>query len=294
MLKTLSINNERYYSLNKKRKIKKRNQNNMNIILFNNNSKNDINSIKVFQNNKFNNSNFIYKDNNLDNNLNSSYGTLNKKICRTIEVKKPSSKNRRNKFNQIIYNDDNKNIINIERYLTQNKKKFRRNVSQKIMNNKKLNDELIGKIILLNTKINDNYKELTKSKYNFYNSNKNIIQTLFNDNRLRLQSKDNNNKIYDLKINIYNIQDKIEKFKRLTQLYYNNYLYIKDEVNDLKKQCKILPEIINNLELENKDLLNKQIILHSNIQKIKFKIFELENNKKNIGRNLSQLNMLYK
>ena len=283
MLKSLSINHDRYYSHNKKRKIKKRNPNNMNIALLNNNSKNDIdiNSNKIFPNN----------------NIKNSKTCSNSKIYKTIDVnKKPSSKGRRNKntFNDLIYNDENSNIINAEKFLTQNEKKFRRNVSQKIINNKKLNDKLIDNITLLNTKINDNYKELTKSKYNFYNANKNIIQTLFNDNRLRLQSRNNNDKIYDLNNDIYNIKNKIEECKHLTNLYYNNYLNIKNEVSDLKKKCKILPDIISNLELENKDLLSKQIILHSNIQKIKFKIFELEKNKKKIGRNLNQINMLYK
>ena len=65
------------------------------------------------------------------------------------------------------------------------------------------------------------------------------------------------------------------------------------EVNNLKNQCKILPEVINNLEMENKKLGNKQIILHAIIQKIKLKIFELDRNKKNIERNLNQVNMLY-
>ena len=283
MLKSLSINHDRYYSHNKKRKIKKRNPNNMNIALLNNNSKNDIdiNSNKIFPNN----------------NIKNSKTCSNSKIYKTIDVnKKPSSKGRRNKntFNDLIYNDENSNIINAEKFLTQNEKKFRRNVSQKIINNKILNDKLIDNITLLNTKINDNYKELTKSKYNFYNANKNIIQTLFNDNRLRLQSRNNNDKIYDLNNDIYNIKNKIEECKHLTNLYYNNYLNIKNEVSDLKKKCKILPDIISNLELENKDLLSKQIILHSNIQKIKFKIFELEKNKKKIGRNLNQINMLYK
>ena len=283
MLKSLSINHDRYYSHNKKRKIKKRNPNNMNIALLNNNSKNDIdiNSNKIFPNN----------------NIKNSKTCSNSKIYKTIDVnKKPSSKGRRNKntFNDLIYNDENSNIINAEKFLTQNEKKFRRNVSQKIINNKILNDKLIDNITLLNTKINDNYKELTKSKYNFYNANKNIIQTLFNDNRLRLQSRNNNDKIYDLNNDIYNIKNKIEECKHLTNLYCNNYLNIKNEVSDLKKKCKILPDIISNLELENKDLLNKQILLHSNIQKIKFKIFELEKNKKKIGRNLNQINMLYK
>ena len=285
MLKSLSINNDRYYSHNKKRKIKKRNPNNMNIALLNNNSKNDIdNSIKIFPNNRIKNSN-------------TCYNASNNKVYKTIEGnKKPSSKSRRNKniFKYLIYNDENSKIINAEKFLTQNEKKFRRNVSQKIINNKKLNDKLIDNITLLNTKINDNYKELTKSKYNFYNANKNIIQTLFNDNRLRLQSKNNNDKKYDLNNDIYNIKNKIEECKQLTNLYYNNYLNIKNEVSDLKKKCKILPDIISNLELENKDLLNKQIILHSNIQKIKLKIIELEKNKKKIGRNLNQINMLYK
>ena len=225
MLKSLSINHDRYYSHNKKRKIKKRNPNNMNIALLNNNSKNDIdiNSNKIFPNN----------------NIKNSKTCSNSKIYKTIDVnKKPSSKGRRNKntFNDLIYNDENSNIINAEKFLTQNEKKFRRNVSQKIINNKILNDKLIDNITLLNTKINDNYKELTKSKYNFYNANKNIIQTLFNDNRLRLQSRNNNDKIYDLNNDIYNIKNKIEECKQLTNLYYNNYLNIKNEVSDLKKK----------------------------------------------------------
>ena len=68
---------------------------------------------------------------------------------------------------------------------------------------------------------------------------------------------------------------------------------IKDEINYLKNQTKILPNAINNLEIENKNLVNKRIILDSYIKEIKIKIIELENNKKKIQRNLTQMNNLY-
>ena len=315
MLKTLSINNDRYYSQNKKRKIKPNNSNNPNNIYtlqINNMSNNGIKPIKLIQrNNIFDDEEkegkeypFKYiEDNSYINknikNTNSPYKTINitnntKKKYNTIEINKNvSTKNKRNRNSTNNFNKDKDNIINIDKYLAHNEKKFRRNVSQRIITNKKIKNKLIDNISLLNNKINNNYTDLQKLKYNCYDNNKSIIETLFNDKRIRLLNRNNNKKIYDIKNDIINIKNKIDEFKGKTNIYVNNYNMINIEVNNLKNQCKILPEEINNLEMENKKLANKQIILHAIIQKIKLKIFELDRNKKNIERNLNQVNMLY-
>ena len=96
-----------------------------------------------------------------------------------------------------------------------------------------------------------------------------------------------------MKNEIINIQNNIERFKKLTNIYINNYMIVNEEINNLKEQNKIMPEVIKILEIENKNLLNNQMILHSKNQKIKLKILELEHNKRNIERAIRQTNMVY-
>ena len=120
-----------------------------------------------------------------------------------------------------------------------------------------------------------------------------LIETIINDKNIRLQNISNNKKIYDLKNEIINIQNNIERFKKLTNIYINNYMIVNEEINNLKEQNKIMPEVIKILEIENKNLLNNQMILHSKNQKIKLKILELEHNKRNIERAIRQTNMVY-
>ena len=149
------------------------------------------------------------------------------------------------------------------------------------------------KVISLKQVINDNYDELKKSKYNFYTENKKIIGNLLNEKANKMKNRTNNKKISDLKDDIKNIKNKIEQYKYQTSLYVNDYKSISDEVKNIKNQTKILPEAINNLEVENKNLIELQIIIHTNMQKIKSKLFEFEHNKKNIETNLRRANMLY-
>ena len=54
-----------------------------------------------------------------------------------------------------------------------------------------------------------------------------------------------------------------------------------------------MPEVIKILEIENKNLVNNQMILHSKNQKIKLKILELEHNNRNLERAIRQINMVY-
>ena len=279
MLKALSINNDKYYSGKKKRRIKT------------NNSSNIKSPIKLIPNNTALYRHLEYSD---ISPMNSIFNNINvRKNYNTINVNNNSvTKNKRikNRSMSPIYKH---NIYNLERCLTQNEKKFKRNVSQKIITNKKRKEQLINNTASLENEINNNYNELIKSKYNYYNGNKNIIQSLYNDKRIRLQNRSNNMEIYELKNDINNIQNKIDEFKRQTFLYINDYMRLNDELNNLKDHNRILPKIINDLEIENKNIIYKQIILHSNIQKIKSKLFELELNERNIKRNLMHVNMLY-
>ena len=300
MLKTLSINNNRYYSHNKKRKINKKTPNNLYILPINNNYIKEIKPIKLIpRNNTYSLENPQF--NNIDSNPNSykyniikkSNSSKSKSKCNTINTNKClHPKNKRNKKNS-NHNIIRDNIFDLDRSLTQKEKKFTRNISQNIMMNKKINDKLINNVEMLENEINNKYKELSKSKYNFYNANKNIFQTIYNDRRIRLQNKVNDKNILDLKNDINDIQNKIEELNNQTNFYKNNYMMIKEEIKNLKDQIKILPEVINNIENENKFLVNTQIKINSNINKIKYKLFELEKNKRNIERSLNQVKKLY-
>ena len=281
-----SLNNDKYYSKNKKRKIKKSNSNDICILPINNYLNNYINP-KDKDNIKYS----FYRDKKRfsKNNLNNKDSNCsNKKVFQTLDVDIFCPKN---KHKQKVVKKDN--IMEIEKCLAQSKKKFKRNVSQKIIRNKKFNEKLIDNINILNGELNDNYKELLKSKYNFYLSNKNTIETIFDEERLRLEKRSNNNKINDLKNNIKYIQSKIHKIKMQTNLYETNYMNIKNEFDNLKNQCKTLPNVIEKLEIDNRNLVNEQITFQSYIQKTKLKLLELENNKKTIIKYLKQINILY-
>lgn len=288
MLKKLSIINKRNNSYNKNKKensIKLRNS-----LLFqinNDNSNFTFIPVKIFPQKIF----FEKKDK--AKNLNSE---KNKKLSISKTSSNLIKKKNRSFFNKNYIEKSNmeKNyIINLDKCLTQKEKNFRRNVSQQILKSSKLKDQLIDNVSSLRQKNNDNYIELSKSKYSLYDTNKNNILTLIKDNMIKLENVNNENEIYDLNEDINNMQNEIEKLKKQTILFINYYLEIKDDVNFMKKQCKILPEIIGNLEIENKNLSYKQNTIHSNIQKIKSKLYGFEINKNKIKRNLEQLITFY-
>ena len=288
MLKKLSIINKRNNSYNKNKKensIKLRNS-----LLFqinNDNSNFTFIPVKIFPQKIF----FEKKDK--AKNLNSE---KNKKLSISKTSSSLIKKKNRSFFNKNYIEKSNmeKNyIINLDKCLTQKEKNFRRNVSQQILKSSKLKDQLIDNVSSLRQKNNDNYIELSKSKYSLYDTNKNNILTLIKDNMIKLENVNNENEIYDLNEDINNMQNEIEKLKKQTILFINYYLEIKDDVNFMKKQCKILPEIIGNLEIENKNLSYMQNTIHSNIQKIKSKLYGFEINKSKIERNLEQLITFY-
>jgi hypothetical protein len=288
MLKKLSIINKRYYSHDKNKKgnslkLKKS-------LLFqinNDNSNFTFIPVKIFPQKIF----FEKKDK--AKNLNSE---KNKKLSISKTSSNLIKKKNRSFFNKNYIEKSNmeKNyIINLDKCLTQKEKNFRRNVSQQILKSSKLKDQLIDNVSSLRQKNNDNYIELSKSKYSLYDTNKNNILTLIKDNMIKLENVNNENEIYDLNEDINNMQNEIEKLKKQTILFINYYLEIKDDVNFMKKQCKILPEIIGNLEIENKNLSYMQNTIDSNIQKIKSKLYGFEINKSKIERNLEQLITFY-
>ena len=312
MLKSFSINNERAFSQkNKKKMIKKIKNKKFQNLYIKNISNNSIHPVKIFQRNytgynKNDDSSTettdIPRKNKLKNYNKISellYDSKNGKKSKSIESYKNSfskNHNKRRSFskqNIDISGINDLNILNLERRLKRNEIKFKRNVSQKIIKNKKLNQQLIGTVELLKNEINNNYGELTKTKYNFYNINNNTITTLINNRIIKLQNRTNHKKINDLKKNIKDIRNKIENFNRKTTLYTNEYMITNNEVINMKKQCKILPEIINKLENENQALISTKNLIQKSIQKIKSKLLEFELYKNNIERNLRNANMLY-
>ena len=107
-------------------------------------------------------------------------------------------------------------------------------------------------------------------------------------------NKEYNNYIYKIKNDISQLENKIIKYDNLTELYEKDYNDTNNQVIELKKECKILPEMIDNLENENRNLNNLCINITSNIMKIKYDLLELDKNKKNIQRDLYQIDKLYK
>ena len=309
MLKSFTINHDRAFSQKNKKKVKKNKK--LQSIYIQNISNNSMNPIKIFPKNftgynKNDDSSTETTDmprkNKLKNCNKTSelfYDSKNAKKYKGIESYKnsfPKNQNKKRSFSKKsidMSSINDFNILNLERRLTRNEMKFKRNVSQRIINNKKINEQLSSNVELLKNEINNNYGELTKTKYNFYNINNNTITTLFNNRVMKLKNRTNHQKINDLKTNIKDIKNKIEQLNRKTALYTNEYMILNNEVINLKKQCKILPNLIDNLENENQALISTKNIIQKSIQKIKSKLLEFELYKNNIERNLKNANMLY-
>ncbi len=309
MLKSLTINNNRPFSQKNKKREKKNKK--LHSIYIQNISNNSMNPIKIFPKNytgynrnddSSTETTDIPRKNKLKNFYKTGeffYDSKNGKKYKTIESyknsfpKKQSKKRSFSKKSIDISGINDLNILNLERRLTRNEIKFKRNVSEKIIKNKKINEQLTGNVELLKNEINNNYGELTKTRYNFYNINNNTITTLYNNRIMKLQNRTNHQKINDLKKNIKDIKNKIEQFNRKTALFTNEYLIANNEVINLKKQCKILPNLIDNLENENQALISTKNFMQKSIQKIKSKLLEFELYKNNIERNLKNANMLY-
>ena len=198
-----------------------------------------------------------------------------------------------NKYcNNNIY--DISSILKLEKNLRKKEKKFKTNVCSKIIEKRDLGQKIYNNVALLENKIIDNYNSIKNSHYNYNTANKNIIKGLRNKKRLMILNKENNNYIYKMKNDINEIENKIVKYNNLTELYEKNYNDINNQVIELKKECKILPGIIDNLENENRNLNSLYININSNIMKIKYELLQLDKNKKNIRWDLYQINKLYK
>ena len=227
--------------------------------------------------------------------------TINKKFkasksltnFKSIKKNQKEKRSKSPKYSKYITNNFS-NIINLEKNLTQKEKAFKRNVSNKILMKKDLRNKICKDVASLEDKIIDNYNSLKNSNYIYNQANKNILNALHNKKRFKILNKEYTKAIYKLKNDIGELENKIEKYKNWTELYERNYKDLNEKVIELKKECKILPGIIDNLEKENNNLKNLYIKMNSNIIKIKYKLFDLDKNEKNISWNLYQINKLYK
>ena len=222
--------------------------------------------------------------------LKSSKSVTNIKNIKKSQTKKEAKTPKYS--NKIIYSYAN--ILGLEKNLTQKEKEFKRNISNKILLKTDLSKKICKNIASLEDKLTDNYNSLKNSNYNYYEENKNILKALYNKKRINILNKEYNSVIYRLKNDINEIENKIEKYRNLTELYERKYNNLNEQVIELKKESKILPGMIDNLENENNNLKNSYIKMNSNIIKIRYKLIELDKNKKNIGWNLYQINKLYK
>lgn len=187
------------------------------------------------------------------------------------------------KCTNIKYNFSN--ILNLEKNLTRKENVYKQKIINKILSNNNLSKNINNNVITLKNKISDNNNSLQNSNYNNYNTYHNTKRTLNKKQELKILNKE---------INIDYIQNKIEKYNNLTQLYRKNYDDINQKVIEIKKECKNLPDIIDKIENENKNLNYSCIKINSDIVKIKYKLYELEKNKRKIRWNLFQMNNLYK
>ena len=207
-------------------------------------------------------------------------------------IKKTGVKTRRSNTNR--HSNNIHNILNFEKNLKKKEKDFEINVTNKILLNKNLSKKIFKNISLLENKILDNYDSLKSSNYNIHKTNNYKIQSLYEERRRKNINNEYNKQINELKLDIDKIENKIEKYNNLTGLYKRNYYNLNEQVIKLKNESKILPGIINNLENENKNLSNSYNKINSDIIKIKYKLIELEKNKRNIKMKLIQCNKLYK
>ena len=209
---------------------------------------------------------------------------------KSLKQKGAFMKTNKNKF----YNNNISNILNFEKKLIQKEKKFRTNISNQIIQKRDLSQKIYNNVALLENKIINSYNSLKSSNYSYNKTNNNILNGLCNKKRFMILNKEYDNYIYKIKNDISQLENKIIKYDNLTELYEKDYNDTNNQVIELKKECKILPEMIDNLENENRNLNNLCININSNIMKIKYDLLELDKNKKNIQRYLYQIDKLYK
>ena len=239
---------------------------------------------------------FISKNNNKN-----SISKSNKRSKTTNKMrqqKKIIGRNR-NSFNIIDYLSREKyntlqEISDMGNFLKTKEKEFMDQINcQKIINLEK-NKQLLINVNSLEKTIKDKYADLSKSKSNFYNENKKIIKTIYDNKFLTIENNVNEKIINDLRNTINDIYNKMNQIERVTDFYKNEYTIINNQINCFKNKIKILPEIINSTEEENKNILKAQINIHNKIQDIKSQIYKFDKNRKNIGRIFKQANLIYK
>ena len=208
---------------------------------------------------------------------------------KSLKQKGAFMKTNKNKF----YNNNISNILNFEKKLIQKEKKFGTNISNRIIQKRDLSQKIYNNVALLENKIINSYNSLKSSNYSYNKTNNNILNGSCNKKRFMILNKEYNNYIYKIKNDISQLENKIIKYDNLTELYEKDYNDTNNQVIELKKECKILPEMIDNLENENRNLNNLCINITSNIMKIKYDLLELDKNKKNIQRGLYQIDKLY-
>ena len=216
----------------------------------------------------------------------------NKSLTNIKSLKQKGAFMKTNKNN--FYNNNISNILNFEKKIIQKEKKFRTNISNQIIQKRDLSQKIYNNVALLENKIIDSYNSLKSSNYSYNKTNDNILKGLCNKKRFMILNKEYNNYIYKIKNDISQLENKIIKYDNLTELYEKDYNDTNNQVIELKKECKILPEMIDNLENENRNLNNLCINITSKIMKIKYDLLELDKNKKNIQRDLYQIDKLYK
>lgn len=187
-----------------------------------------------------------------------------------------------------------KDIYYFESYLTHKEDQLIANINNKKEEINKINLKLNNSINMLKLNINETYSELAKLKNIFYKENKNMLKTFYVNKRIRIQNKNNNELINNLKNDINIIISKISQLKNETIIINNNCKKIYTEIDIIKKESKKLPAIINSLEEENKNLIKAQLLLDSKMKDLNGKIYLLEYNKKNIVRNFRQTRNIYK
>lgn len=235
---------------------------------------------------------------------------LNNTFIKQTKPKIPSYKSAKNIFNThnkttstldknflpyaIEKIDSVEDIYNIESYLSEKEREYKINLLQQKNLQEKIGSQLNDNVNILQTNINEKLSELAISKNNFYNENKNLIKILYDNKRIKIQNKNNEEHKNEIKNDINDIIHKINLIRKENEIFNKQEEEIKDEIFFIKNKIKDLPKIINSLEEENKNILKARLILDGKIQDIKGKIYMFEYNKNNIKRNLQQTTNIYK
>ena len=160
----------------------------------------------------------------------------------------------------------------------------------------KLKNELL---LLLNTHVDDNNlksisQELDKSKDINISMTSDSVRMGFDLKRLLFQNQAIQKEIQSLRNECENSRKTINELDSEKVQYENEISTFDDNIEDMKSQIRVLPELIQRCEEDKKNLMTAILIVKKKSDEIRAEIYKMDNNKDYLGKDLEAILDYYK